>query len=583
MTPISGARRPDARFPDITGTAGPGPRTLPVWAGLWVLLLLLLLLLLTVPAAARDQLTIGISQYPSTLHPAIDDMAAKSYVLALTRRPLTAYDADWKLVCLLCTALPSFDQGTAVEEPVAGGGTGLAVTYTSRPGAPWGDGVPVSTDDVLFTYQAGRDPRSGVDGHDLFQRDIAGITVKDDRTFTVHLARRTCEYQSLGGFDLLPAHLERRVFEADPAAYANRTLYQTDPTNPGLWFGPYRIVSVEVGSHLVLEPNPSWWGPPPAFRRIVIRAIENSAALEAALLAGDIDLIPGEIGLPLDQALALEQRQGGRFDILYKAGLFFEHVDVNLDQPALADVRVRRALLAALDRETLSRQVFGGRQPVADSLVSPLDRMFDPDGPRVHFDPPEANRLLDQAGWTGRSGGIRTNAAGDKLSLTVATTAGNRSRELVEQVLQAQWRQVGIEARIENQPARVLFGQTLRERRFAGLAMFAWISAPENIPRSLLHSSMIPSAANGYSGQNYPGLANPELDRVLDDLEVVCEPKANRALWARLQQLYGTLLPSLPLYYRADATVKPKWLSGLVPTGHQEPSSLWVERWTAAP
>jgi peptide/nickel transport system substrate-binding protein len=553
-------------------------------SGRWVWVLLAVLLL-SVPAAAagRDQLTIGISQYPSTLHPAIDEMAAKAYVLGLTRRPLTAYDADWKLVCLLCTELPSFDRGTAVEEPAPGGGTGLAVTYTIRPGATWGDGVPVSTDDVLFTYQAGRDPRSGFDGHDLFQRDISNITVKDTRTFTVHLTRRTCEYQSLGGFDLLPAHLERPIFEADPTAYANRTLYQTDPTNPGLWFGPYRVVSVQTGSDLVLEPNPNWWGPPAAFRRIVVRAIENSAALEAALLAGDIDLIPGEIGLPLDQALALERRQSGRVDILTKAGLFFEHLDVNLDQPALADVRVRRALLTALDRDTLSRELFGGRQPVADSLVSPLDRMFDPDGPRTRFDPAAANRLLDEAGWTGRSGGIRTNAAGDKLSLTLATTAGNRSRELVEQVLQAQWRQVGVEVRIENQPARVLFGQTLRERRFDGLAMFAWISAPENIPRSILHSTMIPSAANGFSGQNYPGLRNPELDKVLDDLEVVCEPKANHALWARLQQLYATLLPSLPLYYRADATVKPKWLAGVVPTGHQEPSSLWVEQWTVTP
>ena len=550
-------------------------------SGWW--LLLISLVALPALAGGRDQLTIGISQYPSTLHPAIDEMVAKNYVLALARRPFTAYDSNWTLICLLCTALPSFDQGTAVEEPAPGGGTGLAVTYTIRPGATWGDGVPVSTDDVVFTYQAGRDPRSGFTAHELFQRDIAGITVKDARTFTVHLTRRTCEYQSLGGFDLLPAHLERPIFEAYPAAYPNRTLYQTNPGNPGLWSGPYRIVSVDTGSNLVLEPNPHWWGTPPAFGRIVVRAIENSAALEAALLAGDIDLIPGEIGLPLDQALALEKRQGGRFDILYKAGLFFEHLDVNLEQPALADQRVRRALLAALDRETLSRELFGGRQPVADSLVSPLDRMFDPDGPRTRFDPAAANRLLDEAGWTGRSGGIRTNPAGEKLSLSLATTAGNRSRELVEQVLQAQWRQVGVEVRIENQPARVLFGQTLRERRFPGLAMFAWISAPENIPRSILHSTMIPGAANGFSGQNYPGLSNPELDRVLDDLEVVCEPKANRALWSRLQYLYGTLLPSLPLYYRADATVKPKWLSGLVPTGHLDPSSLWVEQWTVAP
>ncbi|MEI6560315.1 MAG: peptide ABC transporter substrate-binding protein [Rhodospirillaceae bacterium] len=529
--------------------------------------------------AGHDELRIGISQYPSTLHPAIDAMAAKTYVLAMTRRPMTAYDADWQRVCLLCTALPDRGAGTAADEP----GGGMAVTYTIRPEAVWGDGVPVTTRDVLFTFEAGRHPLSGFDSHDLFTRDIKDITAIDDRRFTVHLARRTCDYQGLDGLELLPAHLERPVFEADPAAYTNRTLYRTDPTNPGLYFGPYRITAVDTGSRIELEANPRWWGAPPPFKRVVVRAVENSAALEAGLLAGDLDLVPGEIGLPLDQVLALDKRQDGRFEILTRAGLFFEHVDVRLDTPALADVRVRRALLQAIDRETISRQLFAGRQPVADDIVSPLDRMFDPAVPRYRYDPGAANRLLDEAGWTGRRGGIRTNAAGETLQLSLASTAGNRSRELVEQVLQAQWRQVGVEVRIENQPARVLFGQTLRERGFTGLALFAWISAPGSIPRGILHSSMIPSAANGFSGQNYSGLSDPDLDRTLDDLEVVCEPAANRALWAKLQRRYAEQLPSLPLYYRAEATVKPKWLTGIVPTGHMEPTTLWIENWRVAP
>ena len=541
------------------------------------LLLAVTLLLAAGPAGAEghDTLTIGISQFPSTLHPDIDAMAAKTYVLDMTRRPITAYDADWHRVCHLCTELPSRENGRVADEP----GGGLAVTYTIRPGATWGDGVPVTSGDVLFTFAAGRHPLSGFDEHDLFVRDIKDITARDDRTFTVHLARRTCDFQGLDGFEVLPAHLEEPVFKADPASYPNRSLYRSDPANPGLYFGPYRIAAVDTGSSITLVPNPTWWGEKPPFARVVVRAVENSAALEAGLLAGDIDLAPGEIGLPLDQALSLEKRAGDRFDVVTKAGLFFEHADLNLDNPALGDLRVRQALLQAIDRQAISRQLFAGRQPVADGIVSPLDPKFDPDLPTYAYDPAVAGRLLDQAGWTGRAGGIRTNARGDKLSLTLASTAGNRSREMVEQVLQAQWRQIGIEVRIENQPARVLFGQTLRERRFSGLALFAWISAPGNIPRGILHSSMVPTAANGFSGQNYPGLKNPEIDKTLDDLEVVCEPKANQDLWNKLQRLYAETLPSLPLYTRAEATVKPKWLTNIIPTGHQEPTTLAIETW----
>ena len=83
------------------------------------------------------------------------------------------------------------------------------------------------------------------------------------------------------------------------------------------------------------------------------------------------------------------------------------------------------------------------------------------------------------------------------------TTAGNRTRELVSQVLQSQWRFIGIDVRIRNEPARVFFGQTVTERKFPAMAMFAWISSPENVPRSQLHSAHIPSAGNNYAGQNY--------------------------------------------------------------------------------
>ena len=84
---------------------------------------LVLLLALAGAAAARepDELAIGVTQYPSTLNPVIDAMVAKSYVLAMVRRPLTTYDADWHLVCMLCVTLPSFENGLAVATDLPGG------------------------------------------------------------------------------------------------------------------------------------------------------------------------------------------------------------------------------------------------------------------------------------------------------------------------------------------------------------------------------------------------------------------------------------------------------------------------------
>ena len=111
--------------------------------------------------------------------------------------------------------------------------------------------------------------------------------------------------------------------------------------------------------------------------------------------------------------------------------------------------------------------------------------------------------------------------------------------------------------------------------------MYAWLSAPQNIPRSTLHSEMIPSEANGWSGQNYPGYSNKRLDKVLDDVETICEPTANTALWRELQTIYSSELPVLPLYFRATPFILPKWLKGIRPTGHQYSTTLWVEEWYA--
>jgi peptide/nickel transport system substrate-binding protein len=532
--------------------------------------------------AARDTLVIGITQYPSTLHPSIDTMLAKTYVDRFAQRPFTTFDPDWHLICMLCVELPTIENGLAKRERLASGGEGIAVTYTIQPGARWGDGVPVSTEDVMFTWKVGKNPQSGVAAGELYRR-ILSIDVKDEKTFTLHFDRVTFDYNAINDFEVLPAHLERKIFLDDPARYRSRTRYDTDSTNPGLWFGPYRVVDKEPGSQIVLERNPTWWGPKPAFRRIVVRVIENTAALEANLLSGSIDMVAGELGLPLDQAIAFERRHGQSYSILYKPGLVYEHLDLRIDNPILADKRVRHALLLALDRDVINRQIYGGRQPPAATFVSPLDWVYDSAIVATRQDVDGARRLLDEAGWRMGANGMRVNARGEPLAFDLMTTAGNRSRELVQQVIQSQWKAIGIDARIRNQPARVLFGDTLTHRRFQGLAMFAWMSAPESVPRSILDSQEIPSSQNSYSGENWVGFASPEVDTLLDRIETTIDRDQRKALWFRLQEIYADELPAIPLFFRADAYILPKWLKGVVPTGHQEPTSAWAENWRAEP
>ena len=527
---------------------------------------------------AAQTLTIGITQYPATLHPAIDPMVGKLYVLAMVMRSLTHFDHQWQLTCSLCVTLPTLENGLAVLETTPDGKPGIAVTWEIKPGATWGDGVPVTSRDAVFTWEVGRHPLSGVDAAEAY-RSIYDLEVLDEKRFTMHLNRRTLEYNAATGLFLLPEHMEREVFERAPGEYMHRTRYDTDPTNPGLYFGPYRITETVRGSHVKLERNPTWYGKRPFFDEIVVRAMERTTTLEANLLSGTLDMIAGELGMQLDQALAFQRRHGDRFNVVYERGLLYEHIDLNLENPILGDVRVRRALLHALDREQINQQLFGGQQPVANTFVHPMDRPWTDAVPTYPFDPARAATLLDAAGWRMSDDGIRRNAEGRPLRLELLSTAGDKSRELVGQVLQSQWRQAGIDLSIRNESPRIFFGETTRRRAFSGMAMYGIASTPEPAPRWILHSSEIPTADNNFSGLNFTGFADAEVDRLIEALENELDPQARMPIWHRIQEIYASQVPVLPLFFRTNPHILPKWLAGVRPTGHIVSSTDWVEDW----
>ena len=529
----------------------------------------------------HDSLSIGLTQYPSTLNPIIESMVAKSYVLGFSHRSLVRYNHDWVIECQTCETLPTIANGLAKLETTADGKPGMAITWVLKEGQFWGDGTPVTTADYAFAREVGQDPASGAIAMETW-RAMIDLQIVDDRTMVIHTDRRTFAFNAIFVFSPLPAHLERTIFEEAPAEYKNRTLYLTEPTNPGLYSGPYLITETSRGSHITLNRNPYWTGPAPAFNSITIRAIERTTTLEANLLSGNIDMIAGDLGMSIDQALAFEKRHGDDYQINFKPGLLYEHIDVQLGNPILADLRVRQALMYGMNREQLVARLFDDKLPVAHSNIHPLDAVWSADVPQYKHDPARAAGLLESAGWLPGPDGVRRNAAGDPLQIDILSTAGDKTRELVEQVLQSQWREVGIDVRIRNEAPRIFFGETTRKRKFTGLALFGWASWPEPTPRTVLHSTQIPTEENGYSGQNYTGFVNPEVDDLIESIENTLDSDARRPLWARLQRIYAEQLPVLPLYFRTNVDILPPWLHNVRQTGHLMSTSQWVEEWTVS-
>jgi peptide/nickel transport system substrate-binding protein len=527
----------------------------------------------------HDSLTIGIAQFPSSLHPDIDPEVVRAYAMGFVIRPITAFDATWKNTCLLCADLPTLENGLARREDRPDGKTGLAVTIKLKPALTWGDGQKVTARDIAFTWKLASDPASGFSNPNPWSR-ATSVDVVDEQTAVLHLDNVRADFNQWD--QILPEHIEGVVAAktSGPGDYIKATTYNRAPLNFGLYDGPYIMTGYDSGAQIVLEPNPHWAGGKPGFRRIVLRHIENTAALQANLLSGDVDMVAGEgIGLTIDQVLALQKQHPDSFHYEFKPSLTYEHIDLKRENALLADVRVRRALLMAMDRQTMVDRLFHGTQPVAATWVNPLSPNHDEAIPVVRFDLAGARALLREVGWTPGPDGICRNAAGDRLNLEFSTTAGNRLRELQQQVLQSNLKNACVEVTIKNEPARTLFGETLKKRVYTGMVMYAWSSNVNETPLRTLGSNQIPSAANNWGGSNYPGFSDAKMDADIEAAESELDPAKQRPIWADMQRIYADQLPVLPLFFRSEAHVTPKWLRGYAPTGQADPSSDWAENW----
>ncbi|WP_409480199.1 peptide ABC transporter substrate-binding protein [Pseudobdellovibrio sp. HCB154] len=534
----------------------------------------------------NNELKIGISQEFENFNPLISSMLATTYMQRMVNRTLVTIDADGKWVPQLAKAIPSIEAGTAKVIKV-GGKEKIQATWELLDNAVWGDGTPITCDDFALAVKIASSPNVGVGEKEVYtQVEKIELVDKNPKKCLFTYEKAKWDFYMLGTFYPVPKQLEEAVFKkygSQKEGYEKNSIYSKEPTNVGLFNGPYVISELQLGDHVTFVPNPKFYGTQPHIKKIIVKLIPNTGTLEANLRSGTIDLI-STLGLALDQALAFEKKiksEGLGYQVLFQPSTVYEHIDLNLDNPFLKDVRVRKALNFAINKEDLVNALFEGKQQPAIHSVTPRDPWFTADPAKVtvyKYNKREAERLLDEAGWKPGADGIRVKD-GKRLSFTVMTTAGNKTRELVQVYLQNQWKQVGIEVNAKNEPARVFFGETTKKRAFDSMALFAWVSSPENTPKSTFSSKNIPTAKNGWSGQNYMGWSNATVDKTLDALDTEMKHEKRIEMVHEVLKAYTDEVPVLPLYYRSDVAVIPTQLKGYRLTGHQFPETNVVENW----
>lgn len=515
--------------------------------------------------AARDttEVIIGMSQEPDSLNSMLSDMSATTQVVTLLQGDLLGRDSDWKLYTDFATSIPTIENKQWKILP----GEKMEVTWKLRKGLRWQDGTEITSADYKFTYDVIMNDEIGVPSREISER-IEDFKIVDKYTFVLrfkelyHLANLGLDYAPI------PKHVFEPILKKGPKAFT-----ECDFSKQPMSSGPFIMKEWVPGSHMILVANPKYSaGRKPKVKTIVFKFITNTNTMMANLLAGAVDTTT-TIDLSFDQGVALqkmitEQKRATEYRVDFTPALVWEHIDFNLDNPWFKDVRVRQAMVYGLNRQEMVNALFEGKQPVSHSYLPPKHYGYTPNVKQYNYDPKMATKLLEEAGWKMGPKGVLVNGKGEEFSIVIHTTAGNAVREKVEQILKAQWKQIGIELTIQNQPSTVLFGETGPKRLYKDLMMYAWVSPPTTNPYGLWDSSQIPTAENAYAGQNRPGWRSAKSDELCRAiLKELSEPKRVK-LFAEHQILWAQELPSIPLYFRADVSATNNSLLNVKPTGN---------------
>jgi peptide/nickel transport system substrate-binding protein len=401
------------------------------------------------PALGQEILRIGVEAGPTSLDPHFASLITNIAFSRHVFQPLMEQDHRQDLRPAIATGFRVVDETTW--------------EVTLDPRARFHDGAPVTAEDVAFTIARAGDVPNSPSSFRYATRPIASVEAVDATTLLIRTHQPT---PLLPNFLALVMIVSKKHGEgASTADYnAGRAMVGT---------GPFRHVSWQPGSPVVMERNPAFHGTAPAFARVEFRPIANPGARVAALQANDVDL--AEI-VPPDQ-FARFRADTARFTVAESPSnrLIFLTLDSDReDSPhirgkdgarianPLRDPRVRRALSLAINRDALVSRVLQGQALAAGDLGPPGYFGTSPDMTPPPFDLDAARRLLAEAGWA-QGFAVQVNGPNDRFV----------NDEQVVQAIAQMWTRLGIATTVETRTRAVWLSEAAQLRYSVNLAGFS--------------------------------------------------------------------------------------------------------------
>jgi peptide/nickel transport system substrate-binding protein len=388
------------------------------------------------------------------------------------------------------------------------------LTFHLREDALWSDGVPVTAEDVVWTWQVQTDPQVAWDSAHM-KNGIARVEAVDPHTvrflFKSAYAKQMTDANEGA---IIPKHAWSKL----PFAKWHESADWFKQT--AVYSGPFVVASWKPQQEVVLARNPRFYEKDrPYLDRVVMRITADPSAGLLQVLNGEVDFISQ---IPPGDAAKVQSDPKLRL-ITYWSNLYV-FVAWNSADPLFADRDVRRALTLAIDRKAIVDTILGPYGRVGSSPILSSVWAHDPQLQPLPYDPAGARRILESKGWKDTDGDGVLDRNGKPFAFELTSNAGNRQRADASVMMQEQLRKVGVKA-----TPRVLEFNTLIEQSNRG--QLAAVVMGLSLDTSLdltgnFHSKSIPGP--GREGSNYERYVNPELDRLIDRLKL--EPDLRQAL-----------------------------------------------------
>ena len=492
-------------------------------------------------AASRNAISIGMWSSPgASMLPHFYQVGYARAVYRILFRTLLQYDDDFNIVPNIAASYSISDDGKTY-------------CFKIRDDAIWHDGKPVTSRDVKFTAECLSDPDFAFYGYQFVAgilgakerrdgktKDLAGFKIIDDKTFEV--TTDGVFAPMLDGFGtelhIIPHHILKDIPVKDMAQ-------SKFAFNPTVGCGPYQFVKYVTDQYVELKCFDRFYLGRPKIETVFIRIVIPDVAV-AQLQKGELDMVfGGGLGdIPNIEIPVL--RKNPSLVLKTAPGPYTQLMLVNCKQEKFKDLRVRRAMIHAINREGIQKKILFGNGMLGPGALNPGFPYHNNSLHPHEYNPEEARQLLKEAGWHKDT----------PVRLLVPT--GNKERIQWATVAQQNFREVGIKADLQQFDISTAISMWRKTPEkvdgfFVGLINYL---DPYTYFQRRFHSK-----ESGTSNLSF--YSNPEVDELIDKSVLTVDRAERKKYYDRIQEILYDELPVVPIIFPASTIAVNKWVHGV--------------------